>query len=76
MERRSRASPSTREVAADRAGSALPPDAAAEIARALAGAKRPLVVTSYLGRIRGRGQQLVALRSGWASACSNPCRTT
>ena len=41
------------------APTALPPDAPAEIARQLANAKRPLVVTSYLGRNVAASEQLV-----------------
>jgi acetolactate synthase I/II/III large subunit len=40
---------------------ALPPDAPADIARMLANAKRPLVVTSYLGRNPAATEQLVRL---------------
>jgi acetolactate synthase-1/2/3 large subunit len=43
------------------APTALPPDAPAEIARALANAQRPLVVTSYLGRNPAASEQLVRL---------------
>ena len=48
---------------------ALDPDAAREIAGALAAAERPLIVTSYLGRNprRGRGARR-ALPSNSASA--------
>ena len=41
------------------APTALPPDAPAAIVRALANAKRPLIVTSYLGRNRSASEQLV-----------------
>ena len=41
------------------APTALPPDAPAQIARQLANAKRPLVVTSYLGRNVAASEQLV-----------------
>ncbi|MEJ1966969.1 MAG: thiamine pyrophosphate-requiring protein [Gammaproteobacteria bacterium] len=41
------------------APTALPPDAAAGIVRALADAKRPLFVTSYLGRNPAASEQLV-----------------
>ena len=54
----------------------LPPDASTAIAKALGGAKRPLVVTSYLGRNPAAAEQLARLASGWALACSSRCRTT
>jgi acetolactate synthase-1/2/3 large subunit len=41
------------------APTALPPDAPAEIVKLLANAKRPLVVTSYLGRNLAASEQLV-----------------
>jgi acetolactate synthase I/II/III large subunit len=41
------------------APTALPPDASAEIVRALSSAKRPLIVTSYLGRNPAASEQLV-----------------
>jgi acetolactate synthase-1/2/3 large subunit len=43
------------------APTALPPDSVADIVRALASAKRPLVVTSYLGRNPAASEQLVRL---------------
>jgi acetolactate synthase-1/2/3 large subunit len=43
------------------APTALPPDAPAEIVRLLSNAKRPLVVTSYLGRNPAASEQLVRL---------------
>jgi acetolactate synthase-1/2/3 large subunit len=43
------------------APSGLNPDAAREIARALATAERPLIVTSYVGRSAAAVQELVAL---------------
>ena len=43
------------------APSALPPDGVARVAAALAGARRPLVVTSYLGRNQVAVEELVRL---------------
>jgi acetolactate synthase-1/2/3 large subunit len=43
------------------APTALPPDAAVQIANVLAAAKRPLVVTSYLGRNPAASEQLARL---------------
>jgi acetolactate synthase-1/2/3 large subunit len=43
------------------AAAGLNPDAAREIAGALAGAERPLIVTSYLGRSSGAVLELIAL---------------
>jgi len=54
---------------------ALPPDAPADIARMLIGAKRPLVVTSYLGRNPAAVEQLVRLAQrlgvGVLESCPN-----
>ncbi len=47
------------------APSGLNPDAAREIAGALAGAERPLIVTSYAGRSTAAVQELVALAEHW-----------
>ena len=57
------------------APTALPPDAPAGIARMLVNAKRPLVVTSYLGRNLAASEQLVRLAQrlglGVLESCPN-----
>ncbi len=45
--------------------SGLNPDAAREIAGALAAAERPLIVTSYVGRSPAAVQELIALAEHW-----------